>query len=161
MFEIRPIAELDVHRAALVLLEMLEEHRNAAPDVYELRLLPPDVAALEAHLRTSLVRGNLQLVAVFDGDVVGVLDTKTIELEASPLSQAEKIVRITFVGVLQQHRSKGLGTRLIKAALEAASEVGATKVTLAVWPHNRAASRLYERMGFTVTSEEMAIQLTD
>jgi ribosomal protein S18 acetylase RimI-like enzyme len=45
-------------------------------------------------------------------------------------------------------RERGIGSALLKEALEAARRMGAHKVTLQVWPHNGPARRLYRRFGF-------------
>ncbi len=45
-------------------------------------------------------------------------------------------------------RGRGVGRALMDAAIEWARAAGAHKVELQVWPHNDAARRLYERMGF-------------
>jgi RimJ/RimL family protein N-acetyltransferase len=45
-------------------------------------------------------------------------------------------------------RGRGLGTQLLSAAIDWASANGAHKMSLEVWPHNRAAIELYRRAGF-------------
>lgn len=45
-------------------------------------------------------------------------------------------------------RGRGVGRALMDAAIAWARAAGAHKVELQVWPHNDAARRLYERMGF-------------
>jgi RimJ/RimL family protein N-acetyltransferase len=45
-------------------------------------------------------------------------------------------------------RGRGVGTRLLSAAIEWASANGAHKMSLEVWPHNSAAIELYRRAGF-------------
>jgi RimJ/RimL family protein N-acetyltransferase len=45
-------------------------------------------------------------------------------------------------------RGRGVGGALVRAAIDAARDLGAHKVALQVWPHNQAARRLYLRHGF-------------
>ena len=45
-------------------------------------------------------------------------------------------------------RGKGVGTKLVEAAIDWARASGAYKITLEVWPHNEAALALYEKHGF-------------
>ena len=45
-------------------------------------------------------------------------------------------------------RGQGVGGALVRAAIEAARELGAHKLALQVWPHNEHARRLYRRHGF-------------
>jgi RimJ/RimL family protein N-acetyltransferase len=50
--------------------------------------------------------------------------------------------------IIDGWRGLGLGATLLNAALEWASEAGAHKMVLEVWPHNSAALELYRRAGF-------------
>ena len=50
--------------------------------------------------------------------------------------------------VAKEWRGRGVGTKLLDAALDYAREHGAYKISLEVWPHNTAAIALYERFGF-------------
>ena len=45
-------------------------------------------------------------------------------------------------------RGRGLGGRLMQAAIDWAAANGAHKMALEVWPHNEAGLRLYRRFGF-------------
>jgi putative acetyltransferase len=54
------------------------------------------------------------------------------------------------MGVVAGHRGSGVGTHLLTRALAWAREQAAFKVVLEVWPHNTAAVRLYEKLGFSV-----------
>jgi len=47
-----------------------------------------------------------------------------------------------------QWRGKGLGSRLLEAAIAWARSAGGHKVSLDVFPHNAAAIALYEKFGF-------------
>lgn len=45
-------------------------------------------------------------------------------------------------------RGRGVGTKLVEAALDYARAHEAYKISLEVWPHNAAAIALYEKFGF-------------
>ena len=45
-------------------------------------------------------------------------------------------------------RGRGVGGALVRAAIDAAGDLGAHKVALQVWPHNDVARQLYLRHGF-------------
>lgn len=45
-------------------------------------------------------------------------------------------------------RGRGVGGALVRAAVDAAGDLGAHKVALQVWPHNHVARQLYLRHGF-------------
>jgi ribosomal protein S18 acetylase RimI-like enzyme len=54
------------------------------------------------------------------------------------------------MAIIDGHRGRGLGRRLLLAGIEWAAARGAHKVALEVWPHNDRARRLYESAGFVV-----------
>jgi len=84
--------------------------------------------------------GEALFVARIDGCVVGVCG-----LNLDPYTSDEATGRVRRLYVLQSHRSKGIGQRLVKAVIAAAS--GRFR-RLRVRTENAAATRLYERLGF-------------
>src|SRR3989442_15182554 len=50
--------------------------------------------------------------------------------------------------VAGERRGRGVGSALVEAALDWARQVGAHKVSLAVWAHNHPARSLYAKFGF-------------
>jgi ribosomal protein S18 acetylase RimI-like enzyme len=57
------------------------------------------------------------------------------------------------------HRGKGHGRALLDALHDAARELGATSMTLNVFGDNATAIRLYESAGYSVTSQQMRLEL--
>jgi RimJ/RimL family protein N-acetyltransferase len=58
--------------------------------------------------------------------------------------------KVAGLGMMVDARWRGLGVggALVRAAVDAARELGAHKLALQVWPHNDVARRLYLRHGF-------------
>lgn len=56
-------------------------------------------------------------------------------------------------------RRQGVATALMRAAADAVRERGATHLGLNVFGDNAAAIGLYERLGYTVTAQQMALPL--
>lgn len=81
---------------------------------------------------------NASLVAVVDDEMVG-----HARVDLTPY-------KVAGLGMMvdARWRGRGVGGALVRAAIEAASELGAHKVALQVWPHNDVARRLYLRHGF-------------
>jgi len=52
------------------------------------------------------------------------------------------------MGLLKAYRGQGLGTQLLKRALDHAKKMGLEKVELTVYTSNAAAIRLYQKCGF-------------
>ncbi len=82
--------------------------------------------------------GNASLVAVVEDDVVG-----HARVDLTPY-------KVAGLGMMvdARWRGRGVGGALVRAAVDAAAEMGAHKVALQVWPHNHVARQLYRRHGF-------------
>jgi len=81
-------------------------------------------------------------VAEDEGRIVGRL---SIARDQHP---ASKHVADLGLMVAMSHRRRGIGTRLLEAALEWARQSEVRKLELHVFPYNEAAIRLYENFGF-------------
>lgn len=82
----------------------------------------------------------LLAVAPADGAVVGWIS-----------AEHEGNGRVSFgMGIVDGHRSAGLGTQLLAVVVGWAKQRGAHKVTLELWPSNARAQGLYEKFGFVV-----------
>lgn len=82
------------------------------------------------------------MVAMSDGKVIGFAHVG-IDRGHSHLGMA----------IIEEHRGRGLGRRLLDDCIDWSREHGAHKVDLEVWPHNTAARLLYERAGFVVEGQ--------
>ena len=133
--QIRPAAPVDVE----AMLDALE------PVVAEGRWLGAEPPFDRADRRERLLAsfGNeraAQLLAVVEDDtIVGHLG-----LDLAPYGVAQ-----LGMFVAAEWRGRGVGSALVHAAVGTAKLMGAHKVSLQVWPHNRAARRLYQRHGFS------------
>jgi putative acetyltransferase len=81
-------------------------------------------------------------VAEDEGRIVGRL---SIARDQHP---ASKHVADLGLMVAMSHRRRGIGTKLLEAALEWARQSEVRKLELHVFPYNEAAIRLYENFGF-------------
>ena len=82
--------------------------------------------------------GHASLVAVVDDEVVG-----HARVDLTPY-------KVAGLGMMvdARWRGRGVGGALVRAAVDAAADMGAHKVALQVWPHNHVARQLYRRHGF-------------
>jgi len=78
------------------------------------------------------------LVVEEGGDLVGYGGILVIDGDA----------HVMTVAVAADRRTRGIGTRIMLALVDAALEAGARHLTLEVRPSNRPARRLYHRFGF-------------
>ena len=88
--------------------------------------------------------GTATFVAVADGEAGPDGDLiANLGIELAPYGVAH-----LGMAVADGWRGRGVGRALLGAAIDWARDAGAHKVELQCWPHNDAAIRLYEGMGF-------------
>jgi RimJ/RimL family protein N-acetyltransferase len=95
-------------------------------------------AQYERFLHEATSNEAVSLVAVVDSEIVG-----HARVDLAPY----KVAGLGMM-VAARWRGRGVGGALVRAAIDAARDLGAHKVALQVWPHNDAARRLYLRHGF-------------
>jgi ribosomal protein S18 acetylase RimI-like enzyme len=145
--EVRRVRPEEFEEAGRVTALAYQEFARPGDPDWELYLRRiADIGGRAAH--------TVVLVAVEDGRVLGSL---TLELEdrvgagrqdeaGEPLRPGEAHVRM--LGLDPAARGRGIGRRLMDAALEEARAGGKTVMTLNTTRRMRAAQRMYESMGF-------------
>ena len=100
---------------------------------------PVDEEAWAARFRDTVAAGtDVVLVAEAGRDLVGNLGLHFHRIGPPTLGMS----------VAREWRGRGVGARLVEAAIEAAHAAGAYKIALEVFPHNEAALALYRKFGF-------------
>ncbi|MGC2775989.1 MAG: GNAT family N-acetyltransferase [Bradyrhizobium sp.] len=102
----------------------------------------PPLESTRAFILNNIQEGYPQFVALSGGDVVGWCD---VTPKSGPIDAR---IGVLGMGLLPQFRHQGLGKRLMAAALEAARQVGFSRVELTVYRGNTNAIRLYQKAGF-------------
>ncbi|NRD75586.1 GNAT family N-acetyltransferase [Shewanella sp. VB17] len=91
---------------------------------------------------------NVSLVAVLDDDIVGQLTLNVME------RARRKHVATLGMGVANIHTGKGIGSKLLAAALDMTDNwLNLIRVELEVYTDNKAAIHLYQKFGFEVEGE--------
>lgn len=85
---------------------------------------------------------DLTLVADLDGEIVGVVTVQR------GMYRKNRHTANLGIAIKQQHRTRGLGTELIKGSIKWCQEVGIKKLNLEVFSSNYSAMKLYEKLGF-------------
>jgi ribosomal protein S18 acetylase RimI-like enzyme len=101
---------------------------------------------------------NLLVVAELDGRVVGTLQLTFIP---SLTFVGGERAQIEAVHVDGRHRGQGLGTAMLRWAIERARERGCRLVQLTTDKRRPDALRLYESLGFQATHEGLKLRLDD
>ena len=92
--------------------------------------------------------GFYNLVAELEGKVVGQLGMQVCQ------NPRRRHVAELGMGVREEYQGQGIGSALLRAALEMADNwLNIRRVELTVYPSNEAAIALYERFGFEVEAE--------
>ena len=120
MLVLRELLRNDLHAKSFGLSEEL-------PEAYS-------ITELERHLS----QGDLMLGLLKDSDVIGFALARCVSDEAELL----------FIVVDASHRGSGLGVRLLERLLEEMGKRGIKTLFLEVSDANRAARKLYEKLGF-------------
>ena len=93
--------------------------------------------------RTSLAdSGGVQFVALDGSTLVGWCDIRRRPHEGS------RHVGVVGIGILSGHRGCGLGPALLDRAVDAAADLGVSRVELEVFASNTHAIHVYRKAGF-------------
>ena len=96
----------------------------------------------EAFVRENVAKGNPHVVALIGGKVVGWCDICPID---RPVYAHGGVLGM---GIVEEHRGKGIGEALMRAALAQARSRGLARVELTVRADNVRAIALYRKIGF-------------
>jgi ribosomal-protein-alanine N-acetyltransferase len=96
--------------------------------------------------------GDVGLIAWHDGERIGAAWCR-VQADVLARDEAGRPLPELAIAVAPQHRSRGVGTRLLDGLARAASNVGHTALSLTVNEQNPA-HRLYKRSGFHVVGRD-------
>jgi len=149
MIQIRTIQESDVDGFHAALDAVARERRFLAS------MEAPPLEAVREFVLNNLKRGVPQLVAVDGRRIVGWID---ICIDVKPAFAHKGTLGM---GIVKDHRALGIGTLLMKAALQRAQEIGLEKVELEVFESNAAAIALYRKFGFRDEGKKVRASILD
>lgn len=100
---------------------------------------PIDKPAMKERMRSAYLdaENSIALVADHERRVIGSLFS----------SNRNGLADLGML-LLPGYRGLGIGSQLMERFIEWCRQHGCHKITLEVWPHNKAAIRLYEKFGF-------------
>lgn len=156
---IRPTTEADIPRLAQLVLDLQAMHVAAYPDIFH--PFPDDKTALHESYRERFARGDTGYAAVIDGEIVGYMICSLSQREAGIYTRAVTILHISEICVAPEFRSQGIGKVLLDYAKDVARDAGAGFINLTVWAFNEDALRFYEREGYHIQRNSLALRLTE
>lgn len=133
---IRPIALRDIEQFAAITTAVMREREFLA----YLDGFPIDECA--AFVAGNIRQGNPVIVAEHADQLVGWCDIRRDNIPVYAHCGT------LGMGVLKEYRGRGIGERLIRAAIAAARSAGFDRVELSVYGRNARAAALYRKVGF-------------
>ena len=109
---------------------------------YLAMLEAPPLSRIRRFVSNNLKEGAPQFVALVDGQVVGWCDVKP------HTHQTLRHGGVLGMGIVREHRGRGLGGELLQETLAAARTWGMSRVELIVRADNDPAIALYRKFGF-------------
>jgi GNAT superfamily N-acetyltransferase len=144
--EIRFVERAEASAVARLAQEVHAFHSAALPELFQ---PPTTIVVTPADIeRLATQPGQLLLVAVRAGEIVGYAHAEVQEVPATRLKRASAILHLHAMGVTAAHRGAGVGRALLAAIRDAAAARGLAGVSLEVYAFNAAARAFYEREGF-------------
>lgn len=140
--------------------DLAEAFRDALDSVarerrYLLFTEAPPLESVSAFLRGLAERGESQFFAVEGGRILGWCDV--IRKDRPGLRHSGQLGMAVVAG----HRGRGIGRRLLEAAVLDAFSKGIERVELEVFASNEPAIRLYLRSGFVEEGRKKKARLLD
>jgi diamine N-acetyltransferase len=164
-------AELQIREATAADVRALSELATRTwSDAFGATVSPADEAVVLEETRSetyfvSALQERTILVAERDDGLVGYVQFGNVDIPEVQVRQGDQELHRIYVD--KELQGRGLGRRLMNAALEHPRLADASRIFLQVWERNEPAIRLYESLGFrtvgtttfTLGSEEVAEDL--
>jgi GNAT superfamily N-acetyltransferase len=145
----------DEKKVAELLLKLVEQHVDYDPERFSNFVTLHGAA--EFYKSRFDVQDAAVLVAEVEDRIVGFAYIEFEKLDYESLLENAAWLHDIFVE--RGERSDGVGKRLLEAARNAASELGAGKLLLTVAAKNDVAQDFFEKAGFRQTMLEMTLNL--
>jgi ribosomal protein S18 acetylase RimI-like enzyme len=142
--ELRALTENDVEHVKWVLYEAVSWNHERQLPPYESLIEHPELARYHDDWGRP---GDLGVVAELDGEVVGVAFCRLFTEGDHGHGYVDDRTPELAVAVVESHRGRGLGTRLMRELADAARSAGVARLSLSVDADNPALT-LYERLGY-------------
>ena len=121
-------------------------HLGWRPDLFRM----PEQMYPEERFREAIEKKEL-FCAWQDGQIVGYMNVRVAEYDIPGFVSHRELV-MEELGVRQDCRGQGIGTRIMEEACAIAKAFGCTRVRLGAYAENGEALAFYRKMGFRLRS---------
>jgi len=135
-YVVRKIQESDIEGFRAALASVVSEKRFLATTA------PPSPDSTADFIRRNIANNYAEFVALIGDEVVGWADIIPFEKEIM------QHAGVLGMGVVAEHRGKGIGKALLFRTIDQARENGLKRVELEVFAYNSVAIALYKQLGF-------------
>lgn len=132
-------------------------HQRARPDYFKAQA---GYTRQEFEALLSLP-APISLVAVCDGEIVGICFGKIQQTLGNSFCRGRKIAVVEDLFTLPDYRGRGIASSMMSKAREQAVAENAETLELCVWGFNTDALRLYEKLGMKVQYYRMEERLRE
>lgn len=136
--------------------EVQSLHAEALP--HEFKPTPEATQPVDRILEILTEPDNRIFLAHVDDEPAGYLYCQIIRRDESWATYERNQVYVHQMAVHSRHREKGVGTALVNAATELASELGIQRLGLDVYAFNSEAISFYKNRGFQVVRHVMWLE---
>jgi len=147
--EIRPIQENDIQGFWSALSSVVSERK------FLLTLDLPVIDDSATFIRNNIANNHAEYVADLNGEIIGWADIIPKQKEAW------QHIGELGIGVVKEHRNKGVGKALLKEVIDHAWSTGLERIELEVFAHNSNAVQLYKNFGFELEGTKRNGRLVD
>lgn len=155
---VRRAVHADLPRIVELFAQVDELHREALPWLFRKLDEPRSREVLESFITAPGCATFVATDAV-ESPAVGVLVVLLREASKAPIVRPAHVAEIDSLAVEVTARRRGVGRRLVQAALAWARDVQAERTELGVYEFNEQARLFWESMGFTTVFRRMAKKL--
>ena len=131
-------------------------HAEALPHVF--KPTPEATQPVETILEILAEPNNRIFLAHVDEEPAGYLYCEIIRRDESWATYERNQVYVHQMAVHSRHREKGVGSTLVNAATELASELGIRRLGLDVYAFNSEAISFYKNRGFQIVRHVMWLE---
>lgn len=136
----------DISKIAQLLVQVLNVHNAARPDIFKANTRKYTDQELEIMLSND---DNPIFVATNDSDIViGYVFCKLIIQKDSHILKDKKTLYIDDLCVDEKLRGQHIGSKLYGYVKNYAESIGCDNITLNVWADNISAHKFYKKLGF-------------